>query len=57
MNDNDRKEITSIVQEMFANGKEPTDVMGLSWDDLSGLEKAHPEITLREGGVCAQNRA
>lgn len=57
MNDIDRNEITSIVQEMFSDGKEPTDVIGLSWEDLSGLEKAHPEITLRQSNTSAENRA
>jgi hypothetical protein len=39
------QEIKTLVGNLFANGKTPSETFGMSWEMLSKMENDHPKIT------------
>ena len=50
MNDAKTKEIKTLINDMFANDKSPSETFGMSWDMLSKIENDQPNLTCNTYG-------
>ncbi|MBE5145597.1 MULTISPECIES: hypothetical protein [Vibrio harveyi group] len=44
-----RSDVKGIVAKLFDNGKTPSERFGLTWKQLSELERNVPELTCKTG--------
>jgi hypothetical protein len=54
MNEAKIQEIKTLVGQLFADGKTPSETFGMSWDMLAKIENDRPELTCTKDGKQAQ---
>ncbi|MGF1762466.1 hypothetical protein [Aliivibrio kagoshimensis] len=49
-----RAELKEFVASLYADGKTPCEQFGVSWEQLSELEKDVPQITCKKTDDCCK---
>ncbi|EIY8041237.1 hypothetical protein MNR05_001331 [Vibrio vulnificus] len=47
-----RSDIKGFVEGLFSNGKSPSERFGVTWKQLSELEKQVPQLTCHSNDKC-----